>query len=108
DPSWSRGRCVASRTCERCDHERAFVPCGATRMESLRIERLRTPPAVGGITGRRAWKRIWRERCFFRAILARRGISLVLLFALLATGGLLFQVLEQEKGHTFVRSMYFT
>jgi voltage-gated potassium channel len=73
-------------------------------MESLRIDRLRTPARRSA----RAGKRIWREWCFVRAILARRGISLVLLLALLATGGLLFQVFEEGKGHSFVRSMYFT
>ena len=60
---------------------RQSVPEAQLRGSVARLnvaEIVKNTGSTGGITGRRAWKRVWREWCFFRAILARRGISLVL------------------------------
>lgn len=53
-------------------------------------------------------ERVWREWCFFLAVLRHRGFSFLLLTLLLLVGGVLFYVLEPEKEHTFPQAIYYT
>jgi Trk K+ transport system NAD-binding subunit len=71
-------------------------------MHSLSISSTSAPRA-------KRWKtRLWRDWCFARAIVERRGVSLLVLFALLVAGGVLFPALQPGEDHTFLRSMYYT
>ena len=53
-------------------------------------------------------ERVWREWCFLLAVLRHRGLSFLLLTALLLVGGGLFYYLEPEKGHSFPQAVYYT
>lgn len=63
-----------------------------------------------GLDGKPAkWRfRIWREWCFAHAVIRHRGMSLVMLGALLLTGGALFVWLEPEKNHELPTAVYYT
>ncbi len=52
--------------------------------------------------------RLWREWCFVRAAFIRFRGRLLLIAVILLGGGLLFQRLEPEKGHSLLQAMYFT
>jgi Trk K+ transport system NAD-binding subunit len=73
-------------------------------MHSLSIDRSSTSTS----RTKRFRSRLWRDWCFARAIIERRGISLLILLALLVAGGLLFPALQPGQEHTFLRSMYYT
>lgn len=73
-------------------------------LDTIRIDQLRSRRSFA--RGLRA--RVWRELCFVRAVIQHRGLSFLLLFALLAGGGWMFQELEPGENHSLWRSMYFT
>lgn len=78
-------------------------------MESLRFENLRGVREFerpGGRPGLR--ERAWREWCFIRAVVSQLWMQLAVLAALLLLGAVLFRALEPERGHTFVRGMFYT
>lgn len=73
-------------------------------MDRVRLDRLE------GLDGKPAlWRfRLWREWCFLHAVIRHRGVSLIMLGALLLIGGSLFVWLEPEKDHTLPRAIYYT
>lgn len=78
-------------------------------MDSLRIDRLRIVGRHGGgRDGLGVRERLWREWCFLRAVVSQLWMQLAGMAALLVTGAILFRVLEPDRGHTFVRGMYYT
>lgn len=61
-----------------------------------------------GRAARRLAGRLWREWCFARVVFRHISIRLLLMFALLLGGGLLFKHLEPEKQHSLPKAMYYT
>lgn len=58
---------------------------------------------------RRAWReRLWREWCFFRAVLGRFLPRLVLIAIILSVGAFLFAALQPAKHTSIVRAVYYT
>ena len=73
-------------------------------MPPTTFDELSLPPR----RSRRLALRLWREWCFFRVVSWHVGLRLVVLLALMVSGGLLFQALEPEKRHSLPKGMYYT
>lgn len=53
-------------------------------------------------------ERAWREWCFLRAVVSQLWMQMTGLVGLLVMGAVLFRWLEPDRGHTFMRGMYYT
>lgn len=70
------------------------------RIDDLKLPRVRRRSVVG--------TRVWREWCFARAIVREFWARFLAIPILLVIGSWLFAWCEPDRGHTFVRGMYYT
>ena len=73
-------------------------------MEGLRLEQLKVSRRGAHPTG----SRLWREWCFAKVAFRHVRWRLLLLVAILLSGGLLFQRFEPERQHSLPRATYYT
>jgi len=55
-----------------------------------------------------AGSRLWAEWCFVRVCFRHVRIRLAIMIVILLVGGLLFHQIEESKGHSLIRSVYYT
>ena len=53
-------------------------------------------------------RRVWREWCFLRAVSGQLWPRVLILVTVLLSGAFLFQALEPERRHDFVKALYYT